>query len=124
MCIMAPRFIDMTQLEARRNEAANACLEVLDTGFFNALCEPVRVQLVRALVLHGEADIQTIAAGFTQDRSVISRHLQVLEKAGIVFSTKVGRRQIFQLNGPEIVERMEAMLRLMKALVPICCPGR
>ncbi|MBB5055070.1 DNA-binding transcriptional ArsR family regulator [Afipia massiliensis] len=114
----------MTQLQVRRTEAANACIEVLDTAFFNALCEPVRVQLVRALVLQGEADIQTIAAGFKQDRSVISRHLQVLEKAGIVFSTKTGRHQIFQLNGPEIVERMEAMLRLMRTLVPICCPGR
>ena len=114
----------MTQLQARRTEAANACLEVLDTDFFSALCEPARVQLVRALVLYGEADIQTLASRFTQDRSVISRHLRVLEKAGIVLSTKAGRQQIFQLNGPEIVERMEAMLRLMKTLVPICCPGR
>jgi len=106
-----------------RTDAANACLKVLDTAFFSALCEPVRVQLVRALVLHGKADIQTLAADFSQDRSVISRHLHTLEKAGLVVSERSGRQQLFQLNGPQIVERMEAMLGVMRNLVPICCPG-
>lgn len=107
-----------------RNEAANACTDVLDTEFFSALCEPARVQLVRALVLNGRSDIQTLAQAFSQDRSVISRHLQVMERAGLVVSEKVGRHQYFELDGPTIVDRVESILSLVRVLAPICCPGK
>ena len=107
-----------------RDQAANACVEILDTEFFNALCEPVRVQLVRALVLNGRSDIQTLAQSFPQDRSVISRHLQIMERAGLVVSQKVGRHQYFELDGPTIVDRVESILGLMRVLAPICCPGK
>lgn len=105
-----------------RIEAANACAEVLDTRFFAALCEPVRVELVRRLVRDGRADIQTIAADFPQDRSVISRHLQVLERAGLVVSRKVGRHQYFELDGPGVIDRLEGILAELRGLRSICCP--
>lgn len=107
-----------------RDQAANACVEILDTEFFSALCEPVRVQLVRILVLNGRSDIRTLASNFSQDRSVIARHLQVMERAGIVVSEKVGRHQFFELDGPSMVQRVEAILDLMRVIVPICCPGK
>jgi DNA-binding transcriptional ArsR family regulator len=105
-----------------REQAADACLDNLDTAFFVALCEPVRVELVRALVLKGRSDIQTIAEGFSQDRSVIARHLQVLARAGLVRSEKVGRHQFFELDGPAIVTRMETMTAAIRQIMPLCCP--
>jgi DNA-binding transcriptional ArsR family regulator len=105
-----------------REQAADACLDILDTAFFVALCEPVRVELVRALVLKGRSDIQTIAEGFSQDRSVIARHLQVLARAGLVRSEKVGRHQFFELDGPAIVTRMETMTAAIRQIMPLCCP--
>lgn len=105
-----------------REQAADACLQILDTAFFVALCEPVRVELVRALVLKGRSDIQTIAEGFSQDRSVIARHLQVLARAGMVRSEKVGRHQYFELDGPAIVARMETMTAAVRQIMPLCCP--
>lgn len=107
-----------------RGQAANACTEILDTEFFGALCEPTRVQLVRILVLNGRSDIQTLAGHFPQDRSVIARHLQVMERVGIVVSEKVGRHQFFELDGPAMVQRVEAILDLMRVIVPICCAGK
>ena len=106
-----------------RDQAANACTEILDTAFFNALCEPVRVQLVRSLVLNGKSDIQTLAGDFPQDRSVISRHLQLMERAGLVVSEKIGRHQYFELDGPALARRAQSISDLMRVLVPICCPG-
>lgn len=105
-----------------RAQAADACLDILDTTFFVALCEPVRVELIRALVLKGRSDIQTIAEGFSQDRSVIARHLQVLARAGLVRSEKVGRHQYFELDGPAIVTRMEMMTSAIRQIMPLCCP--
>ncbi len=106
-----------------RGQAASACLETLDTAFFAALCEPARIQLFRTLVLNGRSDIQTLAGDLPQDRSVISRHLQRMERAGLVVSEKDGRHQYFELDGPAILARVEAMLALMRELAPICCPG-
>ena len=114
----------LTDKPLTRNQAADACTEIFDTAFFTALCEPVRVQLVRALVLEGKSDIQTLAENFSQDRSVISRHLQLMERAGLVVSEKIGRHQYFELDGPIIVERVEKILELCRALVPICCPAK
>lgn len=105
-----------------RGDAARACAEALDTRFFAALCEPVRVQIVRHLVLEGRSDIQSIAAAFPQDRSVISRHLQVLERAGLVVAQKVGRHQFFELDGPGVVDRLEGMAGAIRDLRSICCP--
>lgn len=123
VCIWAHIYFLMTK-PLTRSQAANACTDVLDTTFFNALCEPVRIQLVRALVLNGKSDIQTLAKDFSQDRSVISRHLQLMERAGLVVSEKIGRHQYFELDGPTIVQRVESILDLMRVLVPICCPGK
>jgi hypothetical protein len=47
-----------------------------------------------------------------------------MERAGIVVSEKVGRHQFFELDGPTMVQRVEAILDLMRVIVPICCPGK
>ena len=105
-----------------REQAANACVEILDTAFFAALCEPVRVSLIRELVLKGRSDIQTLAAEFPQDRSVIARHLKVMQRAGLVRSQKVGRQQFFELDGPAIADKMASMTKVIENIAPICCP--
>ena len=56
----------------------------------------------------GRADVGEIAKELPQERSVISRHLQVLHDAQIVKATKVGRQVFYEVNGGAIVERLEA----------------
>ena len=107
---------------ADREKIAQACTDILDTKFFSALCEPVRVELLRVLMVKGRSDIQTIAEGFSQDRSVISRHLKVLQQAGIVTSEKVSRHQFFQMNGEYILQTLSAMTRVIEDIIPFCCP--
>ncbi len=106
-----------------REEAADQCLAILDTEFFAAMCEPVRVALIRALAFKGRSDIGSLAAGFPQDRSVIARHLQLMERAGLVRAEKVGRHQFFELDGPAILSKMEAMTGVIRQIVPVCCPS-
>ena len=111
----------MTQTDLR-SRAADAVTSALDPVFFNACCEPVRLQIIRRLIECDAADIGEIAKGFSQDRSVISRHLSILERAGVVLSEKAGRRVVYTLDGPHIVARFETLLQAMQDLVRICCP--
>ena len=108
--------------KANRKRAAKACERALDTDFFKALCEPVRVSIMRRLIMIGCADVATIAKGLPQDRSVVSRHLAVLERVGIAQSKKQGRHIIYDLDGPAIVSRIETVLDAARSLATICCP--
>jgi len=114
------KIIDVELLD--REKIAQACVNTLDTEFFTALCEPVRVALIRTLIVKGRSDIQTLAEDFSQDRSVISRHLKVLQRARIVTAEKIGRHQYFQLDGQFILQRLSAMTSIMQDIIPICCP--
>ena len=105
-----------------RAEAANACLEVFDTDFFRAMCEPVRVDIFRQLVLKGRCDVGTIAESMPQDRSVIARHLQLMERAGLLRVQPEGRHTFYEIDGPAIVSRFEQMSALFQMLMPLCCP--
>lgn len=108
---------------ASRTKAANACLAVLDTALFRALCEPVRLEIFRQLVVRGRSDVGTIAQPMPQDRSVVARHLQLMERAGLLRAEVEGRRTFYEVDGPEIVRRIERISSALKTVVPLCCPG-
>ncbi|HWP65532.1 MAG TPA: metalloregulator ArsR/SmtB family transcription factor [Candidatus Limnocylindria bacterium] len=109
---------------SKPRRTANLCelTAVFDAGLLAALCEPARVDILRVLVAHGRADLQTIAAELPQDRSVISRHLAVLHRAGVVRREKVGRQVFFELDGPNLLDRLDGMVAGCRRLVATCCP--
>jgi DNA-binding transcriptional ArsR family regulator len=113
----------MTNRILNRTRAIDAAIESLDGAFFKALCEPSRVAVLKRVMQLGRADIGEIAEGLPQERSVVSRHLQVLLEAGIVRGTKVSRQMFYEVDGPAVVTRLEAILQHMKSLAPFCCPG-
>ncbi len=106
-----------------KTEMADACVDMLDTPLIRALSEPARLQIIRQLVLLGCADIKEIAATLPQDRSVIPRHLQLLEEAGIVRAHKEGRHVLYEVDGPAFADKIEAMAHMVRDLAPLCCPG-
>lgn len=107
-----------------REDIANACVSMLDTGFFRAMCEPVRVEILRQLILQGRADVNTIAEAMPQDRSVIARHLQLMERAGLLFSEIEGRHTFYEIDGPAVANRMAGITQALESIVPVCCRGR
>lgn len=53
-------------------------------GVFGALGDPVRLAIVERLMKEGEVSAGDIAAPFPISKPAISRHISVLEKAGII----------------------------------------
>ena len=113
----------MPPKQALRRTAAQRCAGILDCGLFKALCEPVRIDLVRLLIAHGRSDLSALADELPQDNSVISRHLAVLHRAGVVRREKEGRHVFFELDGPALLARLEAITAQLRSAVPFCCPG-
>ena len=63
--------------------------KVLDSKFLKALSEPVRIEILKFIMRNGRTDIGTIAENMPQDRSVISRHLNLMHDVGILICEKV-----------------------------------
>lgn len=123
----ASRAMQVADMPARvsttpRGRAIGSAIAVLDDPLFKALQEPSRVSVLRQLLRLGRADVGRIAAGLPQERSVVSRHLQVLREAGIVRMERAGRHRIYQVDGTAVVRRFEAILREFVRLAPYCCP--
>ena len=106
-----------------RERAARELGAIVDSQLFRALCEPVRIEIVKLLTAGGRSDVQTLAVQVPQDQSVVSRHLAVLHRAGVVRREKVGRQVFFELDGISVVTRMERMLVQFRSIIPLCCPA-
>ncbi len=72
---------------------------VLDPTLFKALSDPTRVRLLGCLVKCGRAcTVGEIAECCEVDLSVVSRHLQVLARAGALEASKSGRTMSYEVR--------------------------
>ncbi len=99
----------------------NRLFELMDSRFFKSLAEPVRLDIIKLMMVKGESDIGTLAASMPQDRSVISRHLSNMVDAGIVNARKEGRHVFYTLNGDQFVGRFEDILEAIRKCTALDC---
>ena len=65
---------------------------------FAALGDETRLRLVSRLCDDGPMSITGLTGGFTVTRQAITKHLRVMEEAGLVRSTRHGRESIWQIS--------------------------
>lgn len=89
--------------------------ESLDRAFA-ALADPTRRAILQRLT-QGEATVSELAAPFAMSQPAISKHLKVLEEAGLVESGREGRQRPRRLD-PQGVEAARAFIEEMAAYWP------
>jgi DNA-binding transcriptional ArsR family regulator len=113
-------------MDAQITTMGESCLNELvknfDSRFFKTLSEPVRLDILRFLMLNGRSDIGTIADHMPQDRSVISRHLNLMQETGILSSFKETRYVYYEINGKAFIDKLEAITRQIRECMLACCP--
>lgn len=75
---------------------------------FAALSDPTRRAILARLAM-GEATVAELAEPFAMSQPAISKHLKVLEEAGLVSGTQVAQRRPRRLE-PEPLQRASAWL--------------
>jgi DNA-binding transcriptional ArsR family regulator len=73
---------------------------------FGALADPTRRAIV-ARLRRGPATVGDLAAPFAMSRPAISKHLRVLERAGVTARTQRGRESVCALNGRRLWDAVE-----------------
>ncbi|MFL0198732.1 ArsR/SmtB family transcription factor [Clostridium sp. WILCCON 0269] len=118
-------YINSSQMESECNaiECSNSIEASIDFDFYKALFDPVRSKILVYIASSGKKRINEIAENFTQNRSVISRHLDFMSRYGIVSKTKINRHVFYEVNSTFILDKFEEttenLKRLMKVTKPI-----
>jgi len=114
--------MEKTSTQIKQN-VLNELVEAFDSKFFKTLSEPVRVQILKFILQNGRVDIGTIAEHMPQDRSVISRHLNLMEGVGILKNKKESRHMFYEINGQGFIERLTKITELTRRCMDECCPS-
>ena len=108
--------------ETDSSKLAQNLIEGWDSRFFKTLAEPVRMEILRYLLLNGRSDIGTISENLPQDRSVISRHLQLMHENGLLFCEKENRFRYYSIDGGSFLEKLETTAAQLRDCMSVCCP--
>jgi DNA-binding transcriptional ArsR family regulator len=92
---------------------------LLNPDLFRALCDPTRAALVACIAKCGRGcSVSEVAECCSVDLSVVSRHLGVLARAGVLESRKEGRTVYYAVRYAELV----TLLRSLANAFHECCP--
>jgi DNA-binding transcriptional ArsR family regulator len=76
---------------------------------FAALGDETRLRIVARLTKEGPLSIVRLTDGTSVSRQAVTKHLRVLESAGIVHSIRSGRESLFEFD-PEPIEKITKYL--------------
>jgi DNA-binding transcriptional ArsR family regulator len=79
---------------------------------FAALAEPVRRQMLDVITTRGEATATTVAAQMPITRQAVTKHLAVLEGAGLVASHRQGREVLYAVRPEPLTQAARWMEQL------------
>lgn len=74
-------------------------------GIFNALCDPTR-RAILARLTDTDARVTEIAGDFPISLNSISKHIRMLERAGLLRRSIVGRDHVLSLNAAPLADAM------------------
>jgi DNA-binding transcriptional ArsR family regulator len=76
---------------------------------FAALGDDVRLRLVARLAGEGPLSIARLTEGEEVTRQAVTKHLHVLERAGLVESARNGRENVWQLEPRRLVDARQQL---------------
>jgi DNA-binding transcriptional ArsR family regulator len=83
-----------------------------DDELWSAIAEPSRRRLLDLLVNHEEVSASWLAGRVPFSRQAVSKHLVVLEEAGLVSRRKQGREVLYQVEAARLDQAAQAMADL------------
>ena len=83
-----------------------------DDELWSAIADPSRRRVLDLLVSHGEVSASRLARQVPFSRQAVSKHLVVLEQAGLVSRRKQGREVLYHVQASRLDQATRAMADL------------
>ena len=83
-----------------------------DDELWSAIGDPSRRRVLDLLVRRGEASASWLAGQVPFSRQAVSKHLVVLEQAGLISRRKQGREVLYQVDAEHLDRATRAMAEL------------
>jgi DNA-binding transcriptional ArsR family regulator len=83
-----------------------------DDELWSAIADPSRRQVLDLVVSNGEVSASWLAVRVPFSRQAVSKHLGVLERAGLVSGHKRGREVLYQVEADRLDQATQAMAEL------------
>ena len=83
-----------------------------DDELWSAIADPSRRRVLDLLVSNGEVSASWLAGRVPFSRQAVSKHLVVLERAGLVSRRKQGREVLYQVEADRLDQATRAMAEL------------
>ena len=83
-----------------------------DAELWSAIADPSRRQVLDLLVSNGEVSASWLAGRVPFTRQAVSKHLVVLERAGLISRRKQGREVLYQVQPDRLDQAARAMAEL------------
>jgi ArsR family transcriptional regulator, cadmium/lead-responsive transcriptional repressor len=85
-----------------------------DDELWSAVADPSRRRVLDLLVAHGEATASRLADEVPFTRQAVSKHLVVLEQAGLVSHRKAGREVLYRVEADRLDQAGQAMAEVAR----------
>ena len=85
-----------------------------DDELWSAIADPSRRRVLDLLVRNGEASASWLAGRVPFSRQAVSKHLVILEQAGLISRRKQGREVLYQVDGDRLDQASRAMAELAR----------
>jgi ArsR family transcriptional regulator, cadmium/lead-responsive transcriptional repressor len=85
-----------------------------DDDLWAAIADPSRRRVLDLLVHRGEASASWLARQVPFTRQAVSKHLVVLEQAGLVGRRKEGREVLYRVNTDRLDQATRAMVEIAR----------
>ena len=85
-----------------------------DDKLWSAIADPSRRRVLDLIVHRGEASASWLAGEVPFSRQAVSKHLVVLQHAGLIHRRKQGREVLYQVDADQLDQATRAMADLVR----------
>ncbi|CPW31028.1 ArsR/SmtB family transcription factor [Mycobacteroides abscessus] len=82
---------------------------VIDDDLWAAVGDPTRRRVFDLILTHGMATATTLSERLPVTRQAVTKHLSVLDKAGLVHATTNGREKQYRANAEQVARIAEQL---------------
>jgi ArsR family transcriptional regulator, cadmium/lead-responsive transcriptional repressor len=77
-------------------------MNVVDDNLWSAVGDPTRRRMLDQLLLDGAGTATSLSGHLPVTRQAVSKHLEVLDRAGLVHATAIGREKRYQVDEAQL----------------------